>query len=100
MADYGADYYQGPGKGVIDIICEHHRQLLGHSHQITNILIALDGDRAGSEAYVTGTMRHERDGKLFHMGVWARYLDAWERRDGDGESPGARWCSTMRKSAR
>ncbi|MEO6091396.1 MAG: nuclear transport factor 2 family protein [Novosphingobium sp.] len=82
VADYGAEYYQGPGKGVIDTICAHHGQLLGHSHQITNILIALDGDSAGSEAYVTGTMRQERAGKLFQMGIWARYLDAWERRDG------------------
>jgi SnoaL-like domain len=90
IADYGADYYQGPGKGVIDTICAHHRHLLGHSHQITNILIALSGDRAGSEAYVTGTMRMERDGKLLHMGVWARYLDAWERRDG-------RWGITRRE---
>jgi SnoaL-like domain len=90
IADYGADYYQGPGKGVIDTICAHHRHLLGHSHQITNILIALSGDRAGSEAYVTGTMRMERDRKLLHMGVWARYLDAWERRDG-------RWGITRRE---
>jgi hypothetical protein len=81
-ADYGADYYQGPGKGVIDTICRHHLGLLSHSHQVTNILVALDGDRAGSEAYVSGTMRLERNGKLMHMGVWARYLDTWERRDG------------------
>lgn len=81
-ADYGPDYYQGPGKGVIDTICEHHLGLLSHSHQVTNILIELDGDDAGSEAYVTGTMRMERDGKLFHLGVWGRYLDRWQRREG------------------
>ncbi len=80
-ADYGKDYYQGPGKGVIDLICEHHLGLLSHSHQVTNILIELNGDDAGSEAYVSGTMRTERDGKLFHLGVWARYLDRWQRRD-------------------
>jgi hypothetical protein len=81
-ADYGADYYQGPGKGVIDTICRHHDGLTSHSHQVTNILIELNGDRAGSESYVSGTMRLEREGKTLHMGVWARYLDAWERRDG------------------
>lgn len=89
-ADYGASYYQGPGKGVIDTICRHHQGLLSHSHQVTNILIELDGDRAGSEAYVYGTMRLERDGKLRQLGVWARYLDAWERRDG-------RWGLARRK---
>jgi ketosteroid isomerase-like protein len=81
-ADYGADYYQGPGKGVIDTICQHHTQLLSHSHQVTNILIELDGDKAGSEAYVYGTMRLMQDGRLMHLGIWARYLDAWERRGG------------------
>ncbi len=81
-ADYGADYYQGPGKGVIETICQHHLALLSHSHQVTNILIDLDGDKAGSEAYVTGTMRVEQEGKLMQIGVWARYLDAWEKREG------------------
>lgn len=81
-ADYGADYYQGPGKGVIDTICAHHQHLISHSHQVSNILIELHGDSAGSEAYVHGTMRMERDGKLMHMGVWGRYLDSWEKRDG------------------
>ena len=51
-ADYGERYYQGPGKGVIDAICASHAHLSSHSHQVTNILIALDGTRAGSEAYV------------------------------------------------
>lgn len=81
-ADYGAGYYQGPGRGVIDRICEHHRGLKSHSHQVTNILIELDGDRAGSESYVTGTMRLEQDGAARQIGVWARYLDAWEKRGG------------------
>lgn len=81
-ADYGPDYYQGVGKGVIDTICKHHLGLLSHSHQVTNILIQLDGDRAGSEAYISGTMRMEREGKLMQLGVWGRYLDAWEKRDG------------------
>jgi len=82
IADYGADYYQGPGRGVIDLICQHHENLISHSHQVTNILIDLDGDRAGSEAYVSGSMRVQRDGKIQHMGVWARYLDSWEKREG------------------
>jgi ketosteroid isomerase-like protein len=81
-ADYGASYYQGLGKDVIDTICRHHQGLLSHSHQVANILIELHDDRAGSEAYVTGTMRLERDGKLMHLGVWGRYLDRWEKRSG------------------
>ena len=82
IADYGASYYQGPGKQVIDTICAHHAHLDSHSHQVTNILITLDGDRAGSESYVTGTMRRLTEGKTQHMEVHGRYLDRWERRDG------------------
>jgi hypothetical protein len=81
-ADYGEDYYQGPGKGLIDLICENHLQMTSHSHQVTNILVELDGDRAGSESYMIGTMRVTRDGKPMQIGIWARYLDKWERRDG------------------
>ncbi len=82
QADYGKDFYQGPGKGVIDKIIASHDGLNSHSHQVTNILIDLDSDRAGSESYVSGTMRLEREGQQMQIGVWARYLDAWEKRDG------------------
>lgn len=81
-ADYGESYYQGPGKGVIDTICQHHLALLSHSHQVANILIDLQGDSAGSESYVTGTMRLMQEGRLMHMEVRGRYLDRWEKREG------------------
>lgn len=81
VADYG-NVYQGPGRGAIDHICAQHAHLLHHTHQVTNILIALDGDRAGSEAYVTADLRIQRDGRLMHMAVWGRYVDSWSRRDG------------------
>jgi hypothetical protein len=81
-ADYGESFYQGDGPGVIDLICTQHSKLLHHSHQVSNILIELDGDRAGSEAYVTAALRMRRDGTLLHMSVWSRYIDRWSRRDG------------------
>jgi hypothetical protein len=81
-ADYGEGVYQGPGRGCIDAICAQHLHLAGHSHQVANVLIALDGDRAGSEAYMTGTMRMMREGKEFQIFVRARYLDRWEKREG------------------
>ena len=91
-ADYGEGVYQGPGRGCIDKIIADHDHLTSHSHQIANVLIALAGDRAGSEAYMTGTMRMHRDGKEFQILVRARYLDAWEKRDG-------RWAITRRELA-
>ncbi|MBW8755829.1 MAG: nuclear transport factor 2 family protein [Sphingomonadales bacterium] len=91
-ADYGEGVYQGPGQGCIDAIIKTHDHLTSHSHQISNVLIALDGNRAGSEAYMTGTMRMLRDGKEFQIFVRARYLDSWEKR-------GGRWAISRRELA-
>jgi len=82
-ADYGKDFYQGPGKAIIDVICESHLAMTSHSHQVTNILIELDGDKAGSESYIFGTMRFPpAEDKPTQIFVWGRYLDRWEKRDG------------------
>jgi hypothetical protein len=90
VADYGGDFYNGPGRGVIDTIIESHDGLLSHSHQVTNVLIEVYGDTAGSESYVYGTMRRDAGGgKLMQLGVWARYLDKWAKREG-------RWAITNR----
>lgn len=82
IADYGPDIYQGPGRGVIDQICEQHSHLLHHSHQVSNVLIDLDGDNAGSEAYVTASLRMETDAGIKQITVWGRYIDQWSRRRG------------------
>jgi hypothetical protein len=81
-ADYGAAVYQGNGRGVIDHICAQHRHTLHHSHQVSNIIIDLDGDRAGSESYVTATLRVRRGEQLKQMSIWGRYIDSWSRRNG------------------
>jgi hypothetical protein len=82
IADYGADFYQGDGRGVIDHICTQHLHTLHHSHQISNILIDLDGDHAGSEAYATATLRARRGEQLIQITIWGRYVDRWSRRSG------------------
>jgi hypothetical protein len=82
IADYGPEVYQGPGRGVIDHICAQHLHALHHSHQVSNILIELYGERAGSESYVTASLRVRRGGQLMQMTVWSRYLDRWSRREG------------------
>jgi hypothetical protein len=82
IADYGETVYQGDGRGVIDLICANHRKALHHSHQVSNILIELDGDRAASESYVTATLRIRRGEQLMQITVWSRYVDRWSRRKG------------------
>jgi hypothetical protein len=81
-ADYGEDYYQGPGKGVIELICKHHLATTGHSHQVTNILIEPDGDRASSESYCIAALRVLHNGTHSQITVWTRYIDRWSRRNG------------------
>jgi hypothetical protein len=80
-ADYEG-YYQGSGRGFIDAACATHRRMLAHSHQISNILIELDGDRAGSETYAIGTLRLIKRDQLRQLTMWVRYIDQWSRRDG------------------
>jgi hypothetical protein len=82
VADYGEDLYQGSGRGFIDFVLEQHRHALTHSHQVTNITLELDRDRAASESYVISALRTTVDGKLKQFTTWGRYLDTWSRRNG------------------
>jgi hypothetical protein len=93
IADYGETVYQGNGRGVIDHICAQHRHTLHHSHQVSNIIIELDGDRAGSESYVTASLRVRGGDQLKQMTVWGRYIDRWSKRNG-------RWGLDKRLSVR
>src|SRR2546426_192054 len=53
------------------------------SHQITNILIEVDGDSAASEAYVTVALRTKAEaGQATEIVARGRYVDRWSRRDG------------------
>lgn len=82
VADFG-DSYVGAGRGWIDFICEEHRKFLYHSHQVTNVIIELDGSRAGSESYVFATLQRRDGDKTIQHEFWARYVDAWSQRGGD-----------------
>ncbi len=39
-------------------------------------------DSAGSEAYVTATVRVQREDTILQITNWTRYVDRWSRRDG------------------
>lgn len=77
-ADYGS-IFQGSGHGVVDFICRSHRLGVVHSHQITNIIIELDGDRAVSEAYITSGMIMMEGEVPKQVTTRGRYLDRWSR---------------------
>jgi hypothetical protein len=83
-ADYGTNMFQGTGAGFLDWVWTQHAGMMGHSHQITNVLVSVDGDRAASEAYVTAALRLEADANAQATEIVSRgrYVDTWSRRDG------------------
>jgi hypothetical protein len=82
VVDYGDSIFRGSARGVIDYICDSHLKGVVHSHQITNIIIKLDGDCAFSEAYVTSGARIMFGEELKQITTRGRYLDRWSRRAG------------------
>jgi len=80
-ADYGHNF-KGTGRGFIDHVCAQHSGLQQHSHQVSNIIIELNGDKAGSESYVAATLRMQRGDKTLQMLVISRYIDSWSCREG------------------
>jgi SnoaL-like domain len=71
--------FQGTGEGFMDWIWETHPGFDATSHQITNVTVALKGDKAASEGAVTVRVRRQDGRDLWASG---RYLDRWSRRDG------------------
>lgn len=86
--DGTADYvgmYRGSGQGFIDWVWKAHEGMERHSHQITNVLIEPDGDRAVSEACATVALWQRPaagDDRRREIVVRGRYLDRWSRRGG------------------
>lgn len=95
VADYGT-MFQGTGYGFIDFVHESHIGMLVHAHHLSNILIKVDGDRAGSEAYVHVVLRSKGEGgTLMQITGHGRYIDAWEKRDGAWRIAHRRYIQAM-----
>jgi hypothetical protein len=72
-----------PFKAHFDWAWPFRASFLTHSHQSTNILIDVDGDRAGSETTSISLLQKQLpDGRIQHNLFWGRWLDRWSRRDG------------------
>ena len=81
-ADY-LDVYGGTGAGFVDQAWRAHERIVGHTHQMTNILIKVDGDKAVSETYGIVSMRSQptEDSASTSL-IRGRYADAWSKRNG------------------
>ena len=85
-ADGSADYrgmFTGDADALLDWMWKMHATMETHSHQLTNQLIDVAGDRAASETYVTVVLR-SKAGKRPARDIFSRgrYVDRWSRRDG------------------
>jgi hypothetical protein len=76
-ADY-EEIFQGTGEGFLDWVWPVHQGCESTSHQVTNMLITVNGDRAESETYVTAALRMGDNDAVAR----GRYIDTWSRRDG------------------
>ena len=86
--DHGG-LFAGPAQEYMDSITAaltHPRART--SHNMTNLLIELDGDVATAESYCVTFARIKADGEYYHSFTGARMIDRLERRDGD-PGPGA-----------
>jgi hypothetical protein len=71
--------FEGTGAACIDSIFEQHKMCDATSHQLTNMLIEVDQERASSESYVTACVRAGN----IDVVVRGRYMDTWSRRAGE-----------------
>jgi hypothetical protein len=90
LAHY-ADVFEGTGAGFIDFVFEVHRNCDATSHQLTNILIEVEGDRAESESYVTACIRASGVDVI----VRGRYIDTWSCRSGNWRIDERRYTSDI-----
>jgi hypothetical protein len=79
--NYG--YYIGSVEEFLPwVVTFHTDELTSTAHIIYNMLIEIDGDRASSEAGVDVRLGFNGQNGPSELLVLARYLDRWERRNG------------------
>lgn len=71
--------FEGTGHAFMDWCLEGMTHMDGVSHQLTNVLIAVDGETASSESYVHACERTGGNDII----VYGRYSDIWSRRAGE-----------------
>jgi len=77
-------FFVGNAHAFADYVIPVLEQALSTTHQLSNVRIEVDGDRACAESYVHVTHRLARaDGTLVDNKSNCRYLDRFERRGGE-----------------
>ena len=91
--DDHAPLFVGTASDFVDWVFNLHADMIVTRHDITNILIDIDGDRAGTESYWQVLHRIEHEGTILDISARGRYLDTFEKLSG-------RWAIRHRQSVR
>jgi hypothetical protein len=83
--------FSGTGAEFVDWVWKIHEPMVLTRHQLSNILIEVDGDNAWSESYWQVLLRIERDGGLVDLWSGGRYIDHLRAIDGS-------WAFVHRRS--
>lgn len=83
VCEYGP-YFTGNGKELAVWMNASHQGFTATSHQMGNMLINVDGDKATSETGHIGITYNDDDpDEVFANFSFSRYLDKWEKHNGD-----------------
>jgi hypothetical protein len=75
--------FKGNGEDWVNYAWSAHSKIAAHAHQMTNILIRVDGDKATSETYAMDSLRAEPSENSASTNlILVRYVDAWSKRNG------------------
>ena len=75
--------YEGTVAGFVERVWSLHEPLVAHSHQMTNILIKVDGDTAVSETYVMTSLHAQpTEESATTRLARGRYADTWSKHGG------------------
>ena len=81
--NYGGFFPKGTGREFIDMCCDAHKKMISTFHQMTNILIKVNGDKAASETYMIAACKYPKeDGSTYTIVARCRDIDRWECRNG------------------
>ena len=79
--DYG--FFQGSGADFLPFVMKIERRSLRRWHTLSNPMVEIAGDRAEGECYGVAQSTDDHKGKLVDTLFGGRYLDGFERRDGE-----------------
>jgi len=79
--DYG--FFQGTGEAFLPVVMKVEKQSRRRWHTVSTPAVRIEGERAEGECYGIAQATTEHEGKLVDLLFGGRYLDAFEKRQGE-----------------